>query len=257
MILPIAELTGLAERFMWPFARVSALLLAAPMFGTHLVTVRVRVALAVLLTWTLLPVLPPTPVLETLSLAGLLVLAQQVLIGLAMGFAVQLVFNALIVAGESMAMSMGLGFASLIDPQNGVSVPVLSQFFVILATLVFLTVDGHLVLIEVLADSFAVLPVGTGALGRDSYWAIAAWGSEMLIGAVRIALPVVVAVLIAYLGLGVMTRAAPQLNVFSVGFPAILLFGFLVLLFSMPSFVPAFTALLDGGLQLISAVLGT
>lgn len=254
MIAPAAELVRALHEFMWPFMRVSALLLAAPVFGTRLVPVRVRIVIAVILTWVIVPLLPAPPALDILSLPALLLIAQQVLIGLSMGFALQLVFNALIIAGENMAMAMGLGFASMIDPQNGVNVPVLSQFFVIIATLIFLSLNGHLAIIALLVKSFDVLPISGAGLSREAYWTVASWTSEMLIGAVRIALPVVAATLIAYLALGVMTRAAPQLNVFSVGFPVILLFGFVVLGLTMPSFLPAFTELFDSGLDMIDTL---
>ncbi len=242
------------HEFMWPFMRVSALLLSAPVFGTRLVPVRVRIVLALLLTGLIVPLLPAAPALDILSLPALLLMAQQVLIGLCMGFALQLIFNALIIAGESMAMAMGLGFASMIDPQNGVNVPVLSQFFVLIATLIFLSLNGHLAVIALLVKSFELLPIAGAGLTRDAYWTVASWASEMLIGAVRIALPVVAATLIAYLALGVMTRAAPQLNVFSVGFPVILLFGFVVLALTMPSFLPAFRELFESGIELIDAL---
>ncbi len=254
MILPAAELLKVMHEFLWPFVRVSALLLSAPVFGTRLVPVRIRIVIAMVLTWVILPLLPAAPVLDVLSVPALLLLAQQVLIGVAMGFALQLIFNALIVAGENMAMSMGLGFASMIDPQNGVNVPVLSQFFVIIATLIFLTLDGHLAVITLLVRSFELMPVQDAWLSREAYWSVASWASVMLVGAVRIALPVVVSILIAYLALGVMTRAAPQLNVFSVGFPVILLFGFALLTLTMPSFLPAFTELFESGIELIDTL---
>ena len=254
MILPVAELVKAMHEFLWPFMRVSALLLAAPVFGTRLVPVRVRIVIALLLTWVIVPLLPEMSALDVLSLPALLLMAQQVLIGLSMGFALQLIFNALIIAGENIAMSMGLGFASMIDPQNGVNVPVLSQFFVIIATLIFLSLNGHLAIIALLVKSFQLMPIQGVGLTREAYWTVASWASEMLIGAVRIALPVVASTLIAYLALGVMTRAAPQLNVFSVGFPVILLFGFIVLGLTMPSFLPAFSELFDSGIELIDTL---
>ena len=254
MILPVTELVKTLHDFMWPFMRVSALVLAAPVFGTRLVPVRVRIVMAVVLTWVVVPLLPAAPTLDALSIPALLLMAQQVMIGLAMGFSLQLIFNALIIAGENMAMSMGLGFASMIDPQNGVNVPVLSQFFVIVATLIFLSLNGHLAVIALLVKSFELMPIKGVGLTREAYWTVASWASEMLIGAVRIALPVVVSILIAYLALGVMTRAAPQLNVFSVGFPVILLFGFVLLALTMPSFLPAFAELFDGGIELIDTL---
>ncbi len=251
-----AELNALVADFMWPFLRIGGAFMAAPVFGTRLVAVRVRIALTLVLTLMLMPVLPPSAPVEPASLAGVLIAMQQVLIGLAMGFVLQLVFNTIVIAGETMATTMGLGFASIIDPQNGVNVPVVSQFLLMLGILVFLGLDGHLMLVRLLSDSFVWLPVGPLGLDPDALWAIAAWATRMFAGAVQLALPMVAALLVVYLALGVMTRAAPQLNIFSVGFPVTLLAGFILILLSLPTLVPGFVALLEEGYLLIGQVLG-
>ena len=172
---------------------------------------------------------PEMPAVEPLSLTGLLISAQQVLIGLAMGFILQLVFSVLAMVGESIAMSMGLGFASMIDPQNGIQIPVLSSYYVTLATLVFLALDGHLVLIGLLVDSFHTLPIGLESLAREGLWQLVGWASRMFAGAVLIALPALASLLLVNLAFGIITRAAPQLNIFAVGFPMTILLGFVLL----------------------------
>lgn len=215
----------------WPFFRIAGVVMVAPVFGARLVPVRVRIALAVAATVVMAPLIPVTQPLELSVAAGLVVL-QEVLIGVAIGFCLQMIFDALIIAGQTIAMSMGLGLATMVDPQRGISVPIVSQFFVILGLLIFLALGGHLATVRLIADSFEILPLGQ-PLGAEGAWAIAAWGSQMFAGALRIALPAATALLIANIAFGVMSRAAPTLNLFAVGLPAGLLIGFLLLLLNI------------------------
>jgi flagellar biosynthetic protein FliR len=167
-----------------------------------------------------------------------------------MGFTMQLVFGALMIAGEAIAMSMGLGFASMVDPTNGVSVPVISQFFVIIGTLLFLALGGHLMLIQLVVNSFESLPISATGAGRDSFWALVTWGSQMFIGALWVAIPALISMLVITLSMGVMTRAAPQLNIFSVGFPVSMFMGFIILLLVIPGFLPRFNQMMLQAMKL-------
>ena len=186
------------------------------------------------------------------------VAVQQVITGLAMGLALRLVFSVFELAGQIIAQHMALHFASLVDPNSGVQVPMISQFYIILATLVFLTLNGHLLCIQVLAESFRALPVGSGGLGREGLWALVQHGGWIFSSAVLFAIPIVAALLVVNLAFGVMTRAAPQLNVFAVGFPVALILGFAVMLLTLPGVMGLFEqffaealnfarALVDGG----------
>lgn len=253
--LSAAEVAGWVGSFMWPLTRIGAMLMAAPLFGARTVPVRVRLGLGVLLTWMLMPVIPPPPALDPLSATGLLIIAQQVLIGVAMGFILHMVFSALSQAGESVAMTMGLGFASMVDPQNGVQTPVVSQHYVVMGTLLFLALDGHLVAIEVLAGSFQRLPLGVDGLTREGLWQLVTWGAYMYAGAVLIALPAVVSMLLVNIAFGVITRAAPQLNIFAVGFPMTLMVGFLLLMVTLPSLIPQVSDLLVDAYNLMGGLL--
>lgn len=201
-----------------------------------------------------MPLLPPMPEVEPLSLAGLSVTVQQVLIGLAMGFTLQLVFGALMIAGESIAMTMGLGFASMVDPTNGVNVPVISQLFIIVGTLLFLALGGHLMLIQLVVSSFETMPIATTGVSRDSFYALAAWGSQMFIGALWVAIPALVSMLVITLSMGVMTRAAPQLNIFSVGFPVTMFAGFIILILTLPGFLPRINQMMLQAMQLSQSI---
>lgn len=249
MDISAAQASAFVASLIWPFMRISAMLMAIPVIGTRMVSVRIRVVLAMLISFVVLPLIPQVPEVDPLSVAGLTVSFHQVLIGLAMGFILQMVLAALTIAGEAISMTMGLGFASMVDPANGVNVPVLSQFFLIMGTLMFLALGGHLMIIQLVVSSFQSLPVTGEGISRDSFWVIVSFGSKMFIGAVWVALPALVSILIITLAMGVMTRAAPQLNIFSVGFPVTMLAGFIILMLVMPTILPRFQQILLQGMQ--------
>lgn len=225
---------------MWPFFRIGGFLLVAPVIGTQLVPARIRIVLAVLITALLVPNLAPLPQIDALSVDSFVIVAQQVLIGMAMGFVLQVLLQLFVVAGQMIAMQMGLGFASMVDPSNGVSVPVVSQFHLMLVTLLFLSMNGHLSMIEVLAESFYALPVGAGFITNNALWELAGWASWMFASALLMALPAVASLLIINCSMGVITRAAPQLNIFAVGFPAMLVIGLCILWVMAGGYAPLF-----------------
>jgi flagellar biosynthetic protein FliR len=189
------------------------------------------------------------------SPAGIALIAQQVLIGLGMGFVLRLAFGALDVAGQVIATQMGLSYATMVDPQNGAQVPLVGHFFQITGTLVFLALNGHLLLLQLLAESFQQLPVGMIGIGREALWRVAGWATHLFAGAVLVALPAIASLMVVNLAFAVMTRAAPQLNIFAVGIPITLLLGLLILLYGLPSLLPQLERLLDGALQSSRALL--
>ncbi len=211
--------------------------------------------IAIALTIVIVPILPPPTAIDPLGLDGMLITAAQVMIGLAMGFAVKLIFSAIETGGHIMAQTMGLGFAQMNDPANGVTVPVVSQFYIIMATLLFLALNGHLVVIDVLAESFTMLPVSMQGISPDGIWLLIEWSSWIFTGAVLMALPVVVALLLINVAFGVMMRAAPQLNVFAVGFPLTLTFGFIFMWASLEIFLPQFNSLFEHALMTVGNIL--
>lgn len=249
-----ADIAQWINGMFWPFIRIGSMMAIAPVFGGALVPVRIKLLFALLLTWVMVPLIPPVPTLDPLSAAGIVITLQQMIIGMMIGFALQLVFSALIVGGQTVAMGMGLGFASMVDPQNGVQVPVIGQYYVVVATLLFLAMHGHLALISVLADSFHSLPIGGGGLSRDGFWEVAAWGTRMFAGAVLVALPAVAAILLVNISFGVVSRAAPQLNIFGVGFPVTLTLGFLVLTVTLPALFPQMSNMLLNALESVQQI---
>jgi flagellar biosynthetic protein FliR len=239
----------------WPFFRVAGVLMVAPVFGAKLVPLRIRLAMSVMATCALSPLVPSTQEF-TLSLASGLVVVQEVVIGIAMGFCLQMIFDALIMAGQTIASSMGLGLATMIDPQRGISVPVVSQFFVILGMLIFLALGGHLATIRLVADSFQILPLGQ-PLSPDGFLMVARWGDQLFAGALRIALPAATALLIANIAFGVMSRAAPTLNLFAVGLPAGLLIGLVLLLLNLEHLSSLLAEFLQATLTMLAQMLAS
>jgi len=231
---------GWISAYMWPFFRIAGFLMAAPLLGTQLVPARIRMMLALLLTVAVAPLLPAMPAVDPLSVASMIISGQQVFIGIALGFVLQVLLQLFVVAGQLIAMQMGLGFAQMVDPTNGVSVTVVSQFHLMLVMILFLAMNGHLAMIEVFMASFTALPVGAGFLSQAGLWKLAGWGGWMFSGALVMALPAVTSLLIINFSMGVVTRAAPQLNIFAVGFPFMLVVGLGIIWSTLGGYLPLF-----------------
>lgn len=250
-----AEITAWVGSFMWPLFRIGGMVMAAPVFGAKTIPVRIRTAFAVLLALMIAPALPPMPAIDVFNPMAILIIVQQILIGVVIGFAVQIVMSAVITGSQAIALQMGLGFSLMVDPQHGAQVPVLSQFYILLVLLVYLALNGHLVLIEVLVDSFTIMPVGQ-SLMPETMWQMVRWGSQIFAGGLAIALPAIASLLIINIAFGVMTRAAPQLNIFAIGFPITMVLGFGIVLFTLPSTIPHSTEMFNTAYQLIKQLLG-
>lgn len=256
MIVSITELTGLIGAYLWPLFRVAAMVTSAPVFGTRSVPVKVKIMLTLAITSVLVPMLP-VPEVDILNPLAFLIIAQQILIGITIGFAVQLVFSAVITGGQIVAMQMGLGFSLMVDPQNGAQSPVLSQFYIVMVTLVYLAVNGHLVLLEVLAESFKTMPISADGLVAKDFMQVVQWGSNVFAGGLAIALPAIASLLVVNIAFGVMTRSAPQLNIFAIGFPITMLLGFALVMLTLPNVAPKSISLFSDVYHLLQSILGS
>jgi flagellar biosynthetic protein FliR len=230
-----------AEFWRWAFAmtRIAAALFAAPLFGAANVPPQVRVVVASALAvfacaWLRLPAPPPL-----LSAAGLLAIAGEVLVGLALGFVLQLGFTAPLIAAETIGGVMGMSIATGADPASGAQSSALGEYFRVVLTLVFFGLGAHLAWIGLLADSYRVFPPGQTWLGPGRLAAITGFGGEMFAAAVAMALPVVMVLLLVQIVTGVLGRAAPALNLFSLGLPAGVLAGIAALIIAAPLFTDA------------------
>jgi flagellar biosynthetic protein FliR len=231
MTLFVAEIVEMLQTFMWPFVRVSAVMMTAPIFSQRALNLRVRIVTGFVLTWMIYPFID-IPQVDPFTVSAIYRLFNEVTVGALMGVTLQIVSAAIIVSGHAVSSSMGLGMANMMDPNLG-NVPTLSQFLLIIGLLVFLALGGHLVLISVLVQSFMSIPVGSGLLNTNAIEGLLTWSSQIFIGAVIMVLPVMLGLLMINGCLGVISRASPSLNVFAVGFPALIPIGFCMVLLSI------------------------
>lgn len=229
--------------------RVGAAFIAAPVFGAVAVPLPVRISLSGAIGVLVLAIHPITPPAELFGLATFMSVAAEALIGLAIGFVLQIAFAAPMIASEVIGTSMGIGFASAIDPQNGRSTPALGQFLSVLMTLLFLSVNGHLVLVDMLVRSYTILPPGGTWLAADRLKDIAFFGGYTFAAGLLLALPVGFLLLCLNLIVGMISRAAPSLNLFAVGLPASLAVGIVALALAMPAMGDYMLVIVQEGLD--------
>jgi flagellar biosynthetic protein FliR len=235
-----AEMSAMVGGYFWPLVRIAAMITAIPVFSSTFVPIRTRLILAIGFTIVIAPVIPPVPLIDAMSIPGVLLILQQIMIGIIMGFIFHLVFAVFTIGGQVIAMQMGLGFATMIDPVNGAQAPVLSMFFILLVTLLFFILDGHLAMIGLMAESFHSFPISTDFMEKQNFWNMASWASKMFSLAVLVSLPAVTSLLLINMSLGIIGRAAPQLNIFAVGFSITIAAGFYVIMVSLPVVVVQF-----------------
>ena len=185
--MQLALIIDYISDFMWPFARVSGLLLVAPILGSAYIPSTIKILIAVAITIFVVPLIDAPSSVDPLSVPGLMLILQQLVIGIIIGTIIQIVFNAITIAGENIAMTMGLGFAHMTDPVNGITIPVVSQLLTVIASLYFLALNGHIALISMLISSFELLPMNN-LLASESLIAVAEWGGRMFIGAILISI---------------------------------------------------------------------
>ena len=221
------------ERVWWVALRVGAMFMAAPLFGTAMVPMRVRLIVVLALSTALAALLPAPPELA-LDAHTVLAMTREVALGLAIGFLFRLAFEAIAFAGELVSQGMGLSFAQMLDPLRGVQSPVMSQLFTLVGALTFFAFDGHLLLIRVVFQSYTALPAGGTSAAASLLQTIPAFGGTMLAAGLSLALPIVIAMLVVNITFGVLARTAPALNPISIGLPAALFVGFVLLIALVP-----------------------
>jgi flagellar biosynthetic protein FliR len=250
-----AQLNAWLINFIWPLTRILGLIMVAPVFGHRSVPARVKIGLGIFIALIASPALPPMPNVGLGSWYGLLILIQQFLIGLAIGYMMRIIFAAVEAAGEIIGLQMGLGFASFFDPQSAGQTLVLARFFNLLAVLVFLAVNAHLLVLGILVESFQTLPISANPLSAVGFRHVAGYGTTVFAVGLQLALPLIAILLMTNLALGILTRSAPQLNIFAIGFPITLSVGLIMLDILMPSFAPQFERVVHNGLQATTTML--
>ncbi len=249
-----AQLDQWVMLIVFPLARILALIASAPITSNPQFPLTAKIGLGVMLAVLVAPTLPAAPAVSPDSAYGMLLLAREVMLGIGMGFAMRIVFAAINMAGDIIGSQMGLGFAQFYDPQSSGQVPVIGQYLNLLATLVFLSVNGHLLMIASLVESFRTVPPEAAMSTAAGAMALVQWGGMIIQAAVQLSLPLIAALLITNSALAVLTRASPQLNIFAIGFPLTLGVGFIALLLVLPYMVPGFEKLFEQGLQAMMRV---
>ena len=249
LTVTLAEMNTWVAALLWPLARILGLITAAPLFGNAGVPMRVKLLLGVMLALIIAPIVPAVPAADPTSWAGLLILAKEMIIGIAMGFAMRIVFAAVEYAGEVASQTMGLGFAMFFDPSTRGRSSAVSQFVALVATMAFLAVNGHLVVIEVLAESFFTMPIVETPFSTNAALELVRWGGRIFSAGLQLSLPIVAALLITQVALGILTRAAPQLNIFGIGFPITLGVGLLTLSLVLPYLGTPIVNLFNQGIE--------
>lgn len=239
----------------YPLARVLSLIASSPLLGNRQVPARVKVGLAFILTFIIAPTLSTEHLPDPASAQGLFVLAQQVVAGLLMGFSIRLIFSAIEMAGDIAGMQMGLGFANFFDPQNSGFTPIVAQFLGILVALSFVALDLHLYMLAALADSFQSFPISSAPLTAGAFRTVAEWGGSLFAYALQLSLPLIAALLTTNLALGILTRSAPQLNIFAVGFPITLAVGFGTLALVTPFVAPLLSQAFRQALETVGRIM--
>ncbi|MCT4702166.1 flagellar type III secretion system protein FliR [Enterobacteriaceae bacterium H20N1] len=221
----------------WPLLRILALISTAPILSERAISKKVKIGLALMITWIVAPSLPMSNV-TIFSAAGFWLAAQQILIGIMLGFTMQFAFAAIRTAGEIIGLQMGLSFATFFDPGSRLNMPVLARFMDMLAMLLFLTFNGHLWLISMLVDTFHTLPIGGDPINSNVFMALTRAGGLIFLNGLMLALPLITLLLTLNIALGLLNRMAPQLSVFVIGFPVTLSIGMLVMAALMPLIAP-------------------
>ncbi|CAH1387754.1 flagellar biosynthetic protein FliR [Candidatus Nitrotoga sp. M5] len=233
-----AQLSTWLALFIFPFVRILAMIASAPILGNRQVPVRIKIGLSIMLTIIIAPTLTIQPNVDPATALGFLIMFQQILAGLAIGFTMRLIFTSIEMAGDIIGVQMGLGFAIFFDPKNSSYVPVVAQFLGTIALLIFLSMNGHLLMLEALADSFHIFPVNSTTSSAIALHTLVSWGSSIFSNALQLSMPVIGTLLIVNTALGILTRSAPQLNILAVGFPITLIIGFAMVMLTLPYIVP-------------------
>ncbi|KTD51192.1 flagellar biosynthetic protein FliR [Legionella quateirensis] len=255
MNLDYQSMIRLFSQVIWPIGRIGGLMLTVPVFSSGLLPPRIKIFFLCALCWTCASFVPEQ--LSFLHFNGLYLvyILQELFLGMLMGFVLQLVFQVFVLGGQIISMQAGLGFAIMVDPASKASVPLISQFYLIMMTLIFLALNGHLALLDALLESFRMMPIGQIPQDNTMVWNVILFSGWMFKEAVLISIPAILSLLIVSLSFGIMTRVAPQLNIFSLGFPITLLMGFVVIKIGLSTVGTQMIESIQHGMHFITGML--
>lgn len=247
-----AQLMAWVSPVLWPFLRVLAVFTVAPVFSSRSFPLRAKIGLAFLVAFAAQGSMPNQPTIDINGPEAFGAVVQQVGIGLAIGFTVRLVFAAFELAGQVVGFQMGLGFAAFFDPASSAQSSAMGRFYANMAALLFLALNGHLMVIMAVVHSFAAFPVDQNLLQALASMKLQTLGAELFSSAFWIALPVVAMLMFANLALGMISRVAPQMNIYAIGFPVTLAVGLVGVAATLPMLDQPFAALMEQMMELFA-----
>ncbi|MAK56728.1 MAG: flagellar biosynthetic protein FliR [Pusillimonas sp.] len=252
----LTQLYGWINAFLWPFVRLLAFIGAVPLLGESAIPNRAKVGLAAFIAIVIAPTLPPMPAISPASYEGLFILLQQVVIGILLGLVMRVVFAAVQTAGEFVGLQMGLSFASFFAPATGANTAVLSRLMNMIAMLLFIAFNGHLLMLAGFIRSFDILPISNEGINLNGLPVLFEWSAQVMIAGMLLALPLIIVLLTISLALGILNRTAQQLSVFAVGFPISLSVGLILLWVVLPQTSPFLRRLFDEGFSAMGRLMG-
>lgn len=247
-----AQLVTWLSPMIWPFLRVLAVFTAAPLFSSKAFPLRARIGLAFFIAFAAQPSLQGQPIISIAGPDAMGAVAQQVGIGLAIGFTVRLVFAAVELAGEVVGFQMGLGFASFFNPALNTQSSAVARFFGQMATFLFVVMNGHLMVLMAVIKSFDKFPVNQNFLEAIGQMKIYDFGTDLFASGLWIALPMIGMLLFANLALGIVSRVAPQMNIYAIGFPVTLTVGMVGIAATLPMLDQPFMALMERAIDIFA-----
>ncbi|RUR08335.1 flagellar biosynthetic protein FliR [Legionella sp. km772] len=243
------------SQIIWPIGRFTGLFLAAPFFSSPLIPSRIKVVFIFLLSWICAFMVPAELSFEHFNGLYAVYMVQEIIFGILMGFVLQLVFQVFVLVGQIISMQAGLGFAVMVDPMSSASVPLISQYYNLMVMLVFLALGGHVALLEAVMNSFKIMPIGSLYMENAMVWKIIIFSGWMFKEAVLITIPAIISLLLISLSIGIVTRVAPQLNIFSLGFPITLMMAIAIIQITLPSVGEQMVESLEQGMHFIIGLL--
>jgi flagellar biosynthetic protein FliR len=245
-----AQIAAWISPVLWPFLRVLAMFSVAPVFSLRNIPVRAKVGLAFFIAVAAQASLGDQPVISVNGPGALGAVLQQVGVGMAIGFAVRLVFSAVELAGELIGLQMGLNFASFFDPNSGGQVSAVSTFLGQISMLLFIVINGHLTIIMAVVRSFQAFPADGNFIDVLAHTQLYKLGADVFSSALWMALPMVALMIFVNLMLGIISRVAPQMNIYSMGFPVTLTVGMAGIAATLPMLDRPIMALMQKVLDL-------
>lgn len=252
-----AQLQTWLVAFLWPFVRITAFMAVSPLWGHSSVPNQAKIGLASLVAIVIAPILPAMPDIAIMSWAGIGIMIEQILIGLAIGLVMHIVFAVVQAAGDFIGLQMGLAFASFFDTASGTNIMVLSRILYMITLLMFLAMNGHLMVLETLIMSFQTLPIGIGTFNAGAFELLVRYAGTIFASGMLLALPLVASLLTINLALGILNRSAPQLTVFNIGFPTSLLVGLILMMVLMTDMSSFLERLFSQGLAFMQGLIET